>query len=92
MLELVLKNEPELAGLDKQGRVSSSGWWGLEVVGELGPLGCFGHQWSAGPQGPRQLRKGEMRKACSGGRIAEKGFRQGDTAVCGFRTVPAPGP
>lgn len=33
-----------------------------------------------------------MRKACSGGRRAEKGFRQGDTAVWGFKTLPVAGP
>lgn len=32
-----------------------------------------------------------MRRACSGGRIAEKGCRQGDTAVCGFRTLQSLG-
>lgn len=31
MLEVILKNQPELVQLDKQERVSSSGWWGLEV-------------------------------------------------------------
>lgn len=33
----------------------------------------------------QEMRREERRKPCSGGKIAEEGFRQGDAAMCCFR-------